>query len=285
MAERAVLVTGASTGIGRASALRLANAGWKVFAGVRKNADAERLRADAPESLQPLILDVTDAAQVAAARTDIETAASGQLAGLVNNAGISLPGALEFQPLDEFRRQIEVNLTAQLAVTQALLPLLRAARGRIVNITSIGGRVATPFIGAYSASKFGFEAISDALRIELRPWGIHVAAIEPGAIATEIWDKGQAAGDDYESSAPPEALSLYGEQLQAVRNMANVMKKRAVTPDKVAKAVEHALTARRPKTRYVVGFDAHAQRLMSSLLPDRMVDAAISRTMKLPSSA
>ena len=168
---RTVLITGASTGIGRATALRLDGAGWQVFAGVRKQEDAEALRAAGSERLTPLMLDVTDGAQIAAAAARIEAEADGGLDGLVNNAGVAIPGPLETLPLEDFRRQVEVNLTAQVAVTQAMLPAIRRAGGRIVFLSSIGGRIAFPLNGAYHAAKFGIEAVGDVFRQELRPVG------------------------------------------------------------------------------------------------------------------
>jgi NAD(P)-dependent dehydrogenase (short-subunit alcohol dehydrogenase family) len=179
----AVVVTGASSGIGEACARRLAGLGFQVFAGVRKAEDGDRLASEIP-GVTPLRIDVVDAESIAAAaRTVEETAAGRGLAGLVNNAGVAVPAPIEHQPIDDFRRQIEVNLIGQVAVTQAFLPQLRAARGRIVNVSSIGGKVAVPLLGAYAASKFGLEGFSDTLRRELRPWGIEVSVIEPGTIA------------------------------------------------------------------------------------------------------
>jgi NAD(P)-dependent dehydrogenase (short-subunit alcohol dehydrogenase family) len=186
-----VLITGASTGIGRAAALRLEATGWQVFAGVRRQEDAEALRAVAGNRLTPLTLDVTDGAQIAAAAEQVSAESEGGLDGLVNNAGVAVPSPLETIPIEDFRRQVEVNLTAQVAVTQALLPQVRAARGRIVFISSIGGRIAFPLTGAYHAAKFGIEAIGDVFRQELRPWEISVSIVEPGSIDTPIWDRGE----------------------------------------------------------------------------------------------
>src|SRR5688500_9161604 len=186
----AVVITGASTGIGRACAIDLDGRGFRVFAGVRKDEDGERLRSERP-SIEPLRIDVTDAGEIAAARDRVgEEVGERGLAGLVNNAGIAVPGPLEHLPLDEIRRQLEVNVLGQIAVTQAFLPLLRTARGRIVNIGSIGGRVALPLLGPYAGSKHAMEGISDSLRRELRPWGIEVSLVRPGPIATEIWERG-----------------------------------------------------------------------------------------------
>jgi NAD(P)-dependent dehydrogenase (short-subunit alcohol dehydrogenase family) len=275
---RSVLVTGASTGIGRATALHLDGRGWKVFAGVRKEKDAEALREAGSERLVPLILDVTDPAQIAAAaeRIGAETGDAG-LDGLVNNAGVSVPGPLEALPIEDFRRQVDVNLTAQVAVTQALLPAIRSARGRIVFITSIGGLMAFPMFGAYHAAKFGLEAVGDVFRRELRPWGISVSVVEPGSIATPIWERGQSEADAFLARADDEQKALYGKSIDALREVARKAAARGIPPEKVAVRIEHALAARRPRTRYLVGADARAQAFFNRLLPARFVDRVIAR--------
>ncbi len=275
---KSVLITGASTGIGRASALRLDAEGWRVFAGVRREEDAAALRGAASERLVPLMLDVTDAGQIVdAARRIGEEVGSAGLSGLVNNAGIAVPGPLEALPIDDFRRQIEVNLTAHVAVTQAMLPQIRAARGRIVFITSIGGLMAFPMFGAYHAAKFGLEAVGDVFRRELRPWDISVSVIEPGSIATEIWGRGQSEADEFLARASDDQVELYGKSIAASREVARQTAARGIPPEKVAKAIVHALSARRPRTRYLVGADARAQAIFNRLLPDRVVDRLISR--------
>jgi NAD(P)-dependent dehydrogenase (short-subunit alcohol dehydrogenase family) len=273
-----VVITGASSGIGEACAIHLAGLGFNVFAGVRKDADAERI---AGPRIEPLIIDVADDASVAAAAEQVRGAVAGAgLAGLVNNAGIAVAGPLEFMPLGEFQRQLEVNVTGVLRSTQAMLPLIRqGGRGRIVNISSIGGRVAAPMVGPYAASKFAVEGLSDSLRRELRPWGIHVALIEPGAVATPIWDKSIAAGDQIRAESPPEAERLYGEVIEAIRKQAQKNAVDGVPPKEVAEAVAHALTADKPKTRYLVGRDAKMRGPMAKLMPDRMMDAAIARVL------
>jgi NAD(P)-dependent dehydrogenase (short-subunit alcohol dehydrogenase family) len=272
---RTVIVTGASSGIGEACALRLARTGFDVFAGVRKDEDAER--ADAiHERVRPLKIDVADEGSVAAAARVV---GDGPIAGLVNNAGISVTGPLEFVPLDEFRRQLEVNVIGQIAVTQVFLPGIRAARGRIVNIGSIGGKVAAPLFSPYAGSKFAMEGISDSLRRELRPLGVHVAIVEPGAVATEIWRKGAAAADELIERAPPEAEAVYRKVIAAMRKQAGQAIERAIPPDEVAKVVEHALTADKPRIRYPVGKDAKQRIRVSGLLPDRAFDALIARTL------
>lgn len=282
----AVVISGASTGIGEACALRLDRLGWRVFAGVRREEDAQRLRGEGSERLTPVMLDVTDQAQIAAARETV-AAAVGEagLAGLVNNAGISVPGPLEFLPLDELRRQLEVNLVGQVAMIQAFASLIRKARGRIVNIGSIGGRSAAPFLGAYNASKFALEAVTDCLRMELLPWGIEVAIVEPGSIDTPIWEKALATGDELEAKLPPEALQLYKPSFDAMRKSVNRFMRMAIPPEEVARVVLHALTAKRPKTRYVVGRDARIQAVLARVAPDRTRDGLIMRGLGLPRKA
>lgn len=275
---KSVLVTGASTGIGRATALHLDRRGWRVFAGVRREEDAASLREAASDHLEPLMLDVTDADQIAAAAELIgEAVGDGGLHGLVNNAGIAVPGPLETLPIDDFKRQIDVNLTAQVAVTQAVLSQIRTARGRIVFITSIGGLMAFPMFGAYHAAKFGLEAVGDVFRQELRPWGISVSVVEPGSIATPIWERGDAEVDAITSRARDGHADLYGEAAEAYRTVARKTGERGIPPEKVAVKIEHALGARRPRTRYLVGADARGQAFASRFLPDRFVDWTVAR--------
>jgi NAD(P)-dependent dehydrogenase (short-subunit alcohol dehydrogenase family) len=273
---QSVLVTGASTGIGRATALRLDRAGWKVFAGVRREEDAQSLRDEGSANLAPLLLDVTDPERIAAAAQAIGS----RLDGLVNNAGAAHPSPLETMPIDDFRRQVELNLTAQVAVTQALLPALREARGRVVFISSIGGRIAFPLTGAYHAAKFGIEAVGDVFRQELRPWGIEVAIVEPGSIDTPIWNRGEATADEI-GARSPQREALYGKAIAAYRDVVKATAERGIPPEKVAVAIEHALSAGRPRTRYLVGLDAKVQARLKIVIPDRIFDAIIARMMKL----
>jgi NAD(P)-dependent dehydrogenase (short-subunit alcohol dehydrogenase family) len=278
---RSVLVTGASTGIGRATALRLAGFGWRVFAGVRKEADAESLRQEASLGLVPVILDVTDPEQIAAAAVQIERESdSGGLDGLVNNAGVAVPGPLETIPLEDLRHQLEVNLIAYVAVTQAMLPLVRRAEGRIVFLASIGGRIAFPFGGPYHASKFATEAIGDVFRQELRPWGIEVAIIEPGSIDTPIWGRGQDKAEEIEAKSPQTNL-LYGAALDKFRKVIEDTAERGIPPEKVAKAISHALESSRPKTRYLVGLDAQLQARIQLFIPTRLFDRIVARQLNL----
>jgi NAD(P)-dependent dehydrogenase (short-subunit alcohol dehydrogenase family) len=277
-----VVVTGASTGIGRACALHLAAGGFDVLAGVRREEDGERLReaAVANGSLTPLRLDVTDADSVREAGATVEerTGVRG-LAGLVNNAGVGSGGPLEFIPLDDVRRQFEVNLIGQIAVTQAMLGQLRKARGRIVNMGSIGARTPPPFGAPYAASKAALRATSESLRRELRPWGIWVATVAPGAIATPIWDKGATAVQEVRGRLPEGTDALYGDVLDGAGAMTEKIGAGGLPPEKVAQVVEHVLTARRPRRDYVVGRDARMQIALDRVLPTRVFDGLVRRFM------
>lgn len=277
------LVTGASTGIGRATALELAEQGFEVFGTVRRKADGERLSESSGGGVTPLTLDVTKPRTISSARAKLEKATGDDgLAALVNNAGVAIAGPLETLPLEEFRNQIEINLTGHLAVTQAMLPMLRAGRGRIVNITSIGGLVAYPFSGPYHASKWGLEALSDALRAELAPWGIDVIVVEPGSIATEIWSRGIDKAGAVRERLGAETEALYGEAMDAMTETMRKTGEAGIPPAKVAKVIARALTARRPKTRYLVGKDARGAIAGKRILPDRAFDKIVVKTTGIP---
>jgi NAD(P)-dependent dehydrogenase (short-subunit alcohol dehydrogenase family) len=228
--------------------------GWRVLAGVRREGTA-------PDGTEELILDVTDPPPLE----------MDELHGLVNNAGVAVAGPLEFLDAEALREQLEVNVVGQLRVTQAALPALRRSRGRIVNIGSISGRSALPFLGAYAMSKFAFEAMTDSLRLELRPWGIHVAIVEPGTIKTPMWTRERP-------DPPPEALDLYGARLAAFRTFALRRSESGAPADDVAEVVEHALAAERPKARYLVGRDARL-RAGVERLPDRVRDKVYKRVL------
>jgi NAD(P)-dependent dehydrogenase (short-subunit alcohol dehydrogenase family) len=266
------LVTGASSGIGRAVALRLAERGDEVVAGVRRASDAP-----AHSGIRPVVLDVTDAAQLAAAAKDV-----GQLSGLVNSAGVTFAGPVEHLPLDRLREQLEVNVVGLVAATQAFLPAIRAGRGRVVMIGSTGGRVATPFLGAYNASKFALEAISDALRQELAPWGVPVIIIEPGSFKSRNRATTEIAVQADRASMNEDAERRYGQALDAFIQFSRKVEAGAGDPDRVAAVVERALTTSRPRARYLVGSDARMAVTLSRLLPTRTADALLSRTMGLP---
>lgn len=278
MPDKNVVITGASTGIGKACARHLDARGFAVFATVRRAEDARALEAEASPRLRTLFLDVTDAASIAAAaETVAEAVGEAGVHGLVNNAGIALAGPLEAMPLDAFRRQLEVNVTGPLAVTQAFLPLLRKARGRIVNMGSIGGISVLPFVGAYCASKFALEALTDALRMELAPWGIEVVVVEPGSVATPIWGKGEAYAEALLERADPATTALYREMMEKMRRLVAETGEKGASPGAVAAVVRRALTARRPKTRYIVGSMARVRWALQRLFPDRLRDRLLLR--------
>ena len=279
MPSGTVVVTGASTGIGEATALELRSLGFSVIAGVRSDEDAGRLRA---QGLTPLRLDVTDAESIAAAADEVGSLVGADgLAGLVNNAGIAVAAPIEFVPIDELRRALEVNLVGQVAVTQAFLPLLRIAEGRVVSMSSIAGRVALPLMGPYAASKFALEGVSDSLRRELHGQGIDVVVIEPGGIKTPIWEKGVADAERMTEALPPEAQVLYGGLVEAMREQTRrIAEERGLPAGEVASVVAIALTAARPRTRYVVGRDARLRAAVAKRLPDRVIDWLVVRALR-----
>jgi NAD(P)-dependent dehydrogenase (short-subunit alcohol dehydrogenase family) len=263
---RTAIVTGASSGIGQACAVRLVRAGWRVLAGVRREGDA-------PDGTKELLLDVTDPEQIrdAAERVD-------ELHGLVNNAGIALGSPLELVPVDQLRHQLEVNLVGQVAVTQALLPALRRAKGRIVFMGSIAGRSALPFLAPYAASKHALEAVADSLRLELKPFGIPVSIVEPGSIRTAIWSRSAERADALAATADAQKAELYGERVAAFRRVALKRGEGGAPADRVAEVVEEALTAERPHARYLVGRDAKL-RAGFERLPDRLRDRIYERVL------
>ena len=286
MDETAVVVSGASTGIGKATALHLDSLGLRVFAGVRRDEDGEALRRDSSDRLTPVRLDVTNADEVAAVARQVgEAVQDSRLAGIVNNAGIAVAGPIEFVPLDQWRTQLEINVLGVVSMVQAFAPLLRESRGRIVTTGSLGGRLAQPMAAPYCASKHALEAISDALRLELRPWGISVSLIQPGAVKTPIWDKGLRAGADLLNSAPPQVRSLYGAAVDIATKMAIHENETGVDPIQVARAVEHALLSAHPRTRYPVGRQAKLLIPLSRFLPDRVKDELLLRVSGLPRTA
>lgn len=273
-----MFITGANSGIGKATAERLARAGFTVIPGVRN-----------PDSLtepvkDPVTIDLADADSVGPACEQVLDRAGGRLVGLVNNAGISLSGPFETLPLAEWRRQFEVNVFGQLAVTQALLPALLSSRGRIVNIGSIGGRYASPFLGPYNASKFAVRAWSDSLRVELAPHGVHVALVEPGSIDTPLWGKGFSHADAEVERLTDEQRARYERQIGGARKVAEFAAAHGIPPDKVAKVVEHALSSARPKGRYLVGADAHMQAGVA-VLPTRAMDRVTRLLLRQPGRA
>jgi NAD(P)-dependent dehydrogenase (short-subunit alcohol dehydrogenase family) len=253
-----------------------------VFAGVRDLEACDALQARAGAAIIPLELEVTDVDSIKrAAEMVAHRVGDAGLYGLVNNAGIAIGSPLELIPIAQLRRQLEINVIGQIAVTQAVLPLLRRARGRIVNMGSIAGRGTIPMMGPYSASKHALEALTDALRLELYPWGIEVSIIEPGAIATPIWDKSLRISLDVEAEMSAEGKKLYGAAAQRIREAVGHAAARAIPADAVGKAVLHALTAKRPKTRYLVGRDAKLRAVMLRWLPDRLQDWILKQVLDL----
>ncbi|MBV7339096.1 SDR family oxidoreductase [Chloroflexi bacterium TSY] len=275
----AIVITGASTGIGRACALHFDKLGYRVFADVRNEADGDALQVAASVRLTPIILDVTNDADIANAERVVNKAIGNgagkesELTGLINNAGIAVGGPLEYLPIAQVRQQIEINVIGAVAVTQAFLPLLRHAshhsRATVVNISSISGRFAAPFLGPYAASKFALEALSDALRLELRPAGIRVVSIEPGPIATPIWEKSLAAAQAMRQALPPIAEENYGPALDFM--LKQIRPNQGIPAIEVAQVVEKAITRQRPRARYLVGPGAWVPVLMSHL-PTRLRD-------------
>ena len=283
--KKAVVVTGASSGIGRATALRLVRDGFVVAATVRVLSDADSLRREAGESLVPVQMDVTDAASIASATrvTSQELLSRGaELVGLVNNAGIGVSGPLEYMPLDDLRRALEVNVVGQIAVTQAFLPLLRAGHGRVINIGSVGDRIAIPFGGVLNGSKCAFAMMSDSLRMELRPWGIHVVLIEPATIATPAVDKTLGDPDGVLHRMVPDAERNYGDMFRAFTKRAAAREHDGSPPEVVANIISRAMRAKIPRRRYPVGKNAGLLIMLPRLVPDRLLDVLRMRLFGLP---
>ena len=266
-----VLVTGASRGIGRATVERLVREGWTVFAGVRRAADGKALVEEFGDLVSPVVLDVTDPEQVAALSAKLPDS----LDAVVNNAGIVVGGPIEGLSPDELRRQLEVNVVGQVAVTQAVLPRLRRSRGRVVFVSSLSGKVATPMTGAYNASKFAIEAIADSMRMELWPWRIAVSVVEPAQTDTDMWRTADEALEQSVASVTPEHRKLYAQHIEGFRRMIPKSQKMASPPAGVADAIHRALTDRRPRPRYIVGAGPRAQYLMSRVMPTSVLDGVL----------
>jgi len=270
---RSVVVTGASTGIGRATVGELVRAGFQVWATVRRETDAESLSQECGTAVTTLMVDLEDHDSVRAAGSQV--CAAGPLFGLVNNAGAAIPGPLEVLPIEQFRRQLDINLTGQLLMTQVMLPALftaaeQAGDARIVMIGSVGGRVAGPILGAYSAAKHGLVGLSGSLRAELAPFKIKVILIEPGAIATPIWKRGAAAGLELEA-ANPKAFARYANQRADSQKMANRGDKKGLSPAVPARVILSALTGANPRPRQGVGPEDNVVDVMTRLLPARAI--------------
>jgi NAD(P)-dependent dehydrogenase (short-subunit alcohol dehydrogenase family) len=275
-----VLLTGASRGIGRATTLRLARAGWTVYATVRSAADGEELAAEAAgAAVHPLQLEVTSDEQIAA----LDEALPARLDAIVNNAGIVVSGPLETLSAADLREQFDVNVVGAVALTNLVLPRLRSSRGRIVFVSSLSGVISTPMTGAYNASKFALEAIADAWRLELRPWGVKVILVEPAMTDTDLWRKAPETLEAEAAEMSAEHRELYAEHLDGMRKTVPRIQKMAKPVDTVAAAIEKALTAARPRARYPVGADVRVQSALSGVTPDRVKDAAFARLTGTPS--
>ena len=268
-----VLVTGAARGIGRATTARLSRDGWEVYAGVRREADGGSLVEELGERVHPITLDITDDAHVKA----LDTQLPDTLDAVVNNAGIVVGGPIEALSADELRRQLEVNVVGQVAVTQAVLLRLRRSRGRIVFVSSLSGRVVTPMTGAYNASKFAIEAIADALRMELWPWQIAVSVIEPAQTDTDMWRGADEQLEQTLASVSDEHRRLYAQHIDGFRQAIPKSQRIAAPVDGVADTIARALTDSRPKPRYIVGAMPRAQYAMSRLMPTPLLDTAIRK--------
>ncbi len=281
----AVVITGASTGVGRATALLLDKQGYQVFAGVRREEDAESLKLNASSNLIPIILDVTELEQIKSA-AEIVSQAVGEkgLIGLVNNAGILVDGPLEYLAIAELRWQFEVNVIGQVAVTQAFLPTIRKAKGRIINIGSVSGKVASPFFSALCASKFALEALTDALRMELTPWRIEVILIEPGSIASTAPDKVEVSLRKKLANMSPTAKAMYGDVYKLSLEQLIESNRMGIPPEEVARVIQKALEASKPKTRYFLSkqrFELSLLLMLAKILPDRVCDAIQLKELEL----
>ena len=272
---RLALVTGASTGIGEACAQRLAALGFHVLAGVRRPQDAERLAAI--DGVEPLVLDVTSAEAVAAAARHVGDRA---LAALVNNAGIAVSGPVEAVPIEQWRLQMEVNVLGAVSVTQALLPALLRARGRIVMMSALAARAPGPLLGPYAASKFALEAVTDVLRREVGALGVRVVSVQPGGVATPIWDKGIARTDGLLAGMGPDVRERYARLIEPMQREAGRLAREGQPATAVAAVVGEAVTTRRPRTRYLVGRDARVLGTLAAVLPDRALDVVIAALIR-----
>jgi len=271
-----ILISGASTGIGRAAAIHLARKGHSVWAGVRSQKAFDELTKANVQGLQPVFLDVCDEKSIVDCVSLIKKKA-GILHALVNNAGIAVGGPIEGVKLEDWRRQFETNVFGQVRVIQECLPLLRESKGRIVNISSIAGKISSPFLGPYSASKFALEAVSDSLRRELRKHGVKVSVVEPGPIATPFWEKSKTEGLQKIDQYGPMLKEVYGSSLLKFKQRVEFSEKTASPVAVVVKAIEHALTAKSPKTRYPVGRGIKAATMLFNSLPDSWADHLMTR--------
>ncbi len=278
---KSVLISGASSGIGKALSLELDRQRYRVFATVRNAEDADAIRTTASENLVPVMLDITDQALISAACQQVGDQTGGALDCLVNNAGINISAPMEFLPTAEFRRQMEVNLFGQLALTQACLPLLRKSTGRILFISSIAGRFVTAFNGPYAASKAALIAMADALRLELAPWNIPVSVMIVGSVQTPIWEKASVAAGKLLRQLPRESWALYGNSQKQAGRFYHHAGETGMPVEKVVQVIQRSIESSRPKPYVLVGKDAFVLELGAKLLPVRLRDRWISKQMGL----
>ncbi len=275
--HKAIVITGTSTGIGKACALYLDKMGFKVYAGVRKQANGDNLKKEASDRLTPIILDVTDDESISVAAAIIKKETGNQVFGLINNAGIGRGGALEVTPVAEIRKVMEVNVIGLMAVTQAFIPMLRKSKGRIINIGSTSSLLAFPGASVYCASKFAVRAITDSLRVELKPFDMKVILVAPGAIESEIWKKGKAYKEKLRETISPEISQLYAPLIKIGEKINAEIKK--IPAIGVAKAVAHAFTSSKPKSYYIVGKDAKGA-AKAAKLPKGLMDWIILKRIQ-----
>ena len=273
-----IVVTGASTGMGAATARELARRGYQVLAGVRRQTDADQIRA---VNVEPVIIDITEADDIEALAARIAAdPLERPLRAVVNNAGVAINAPVEALPLDQWRQQFEVNLFGHVAVTQAVLPFLRDSRGRIVNISSLGGKVAMGTYGAYAGAKFALEAVSDALRRELAPSGVQVVVVEPGGVKTEMTGRGTERATKFVRQMEPSQRMIYGDLMQAIIGQAASFNESGVDADKAALVIADATTTRRPRTRYTIGRNAAVLTRLSRVLSDRALDRMLAANLR-----
>jgi NAD(P)-dependent dehydrogenase (short-subunit alcohol dehydrogenase family) len=281
--KRTVVITGSSSGIGHACVARMVQSGWHVVATVRKPEDGSRLKSKFGASLSAVMMDVTDRATVTAAAEEVlSQLQGGGLDGLVNVAGVGMMRPVEYATLDDLQQIFDINVFGQIAVTQAFLPMIRSARGRIVNISSVGAHVAIPFGSPINASKSAFSRFSETLRLELHPFGVHVCEVEPGAIRTPAVEKTLGNVEAIIADLPARGAAQYGEMLKGFARRAYAREMNGSAPDVVAGAVHHALTAHRPRSRYLVGKHAKLLGTLPRILPRRLLEALLLRIAGLP---
>jgi NAD(P)-dependent dehydrogenase (short-subunit alcohol dehydrogenase family) len=272
------LITGASRGIGRATAFRLATADWDVYGGVRDEEAGESLIQGSGGKITPVVLDITVDTQIAA----LERVLPATLDAVVNNAGVVVGGPVEGVPISEFRRQLEINLVGQVAVTQFVLPRIRKSHGRIIFVSSLSGWISSPMVGAYSASKFGLEGMADALRIELRPWHIPVVLVEPAQTSTDMWHNAMDQVDETVAMMTPDHRQLYAKHIEGQRKGIPKSQKMATPADGAAAVIEHALTVKRPRARYVVGTGPRIMGAVARVAPTRVMDFVLASMGGVP---